>query len=40
MTQYFTVIDLTPGVTYKFKVQSRNVFGYSEYSEEVFILAA
>jgi hypothetical protein len=35
ITQYFTAIALTPGVTYKFKVQSRNAFGYSDYSEEV-----
>jgi hypothetical protein len=36
----YTAIDLTPGITYKFKVQSRNVYGFSADSAEVFILAA
>jgi hypothetical protein len=36
----FTAVSLTTGTTYKFKVQSRNVFDYSELSEEVIILAA
>jgi hypothetical protein len=36
----FTAISLTTGTSYKFKVQSRNVFDYSELSAEVIILAA
>ena len=39
-TRSYTAISLTPGVIYKFKVQARNVYGNSDYSEEVFILAA
>lgn len=31
---------MNPGVTYKFRVQSRNEYGSSPFSEEVFILAA
>jgi hypothetical protein len=31
---------LTVGVTYTFKVQSRNIFGYSAFSNGVSILAA
>jgi hypothetical protein len=38
--QTYTAISLTPGVVYKFIVQARNAFGISDYSEEVFILAA
>jgi hypothetical protein len=37
---YTTEVPLTPGVTYAFKVQSRNEVGFSPYSEEVKILAA
>jgi hypothetical protein len=36
----FTAISLTTGTSYKFKVQSRNMFDYSELSSEVIILAA
>jgi hypothetical protein len=36
----YTAINLTPGITYKFKVQARNAYGYGDYSDEVFILAA
>jgi hypothetical protein len=36
----YTVIGLTAGVTYKFKVQARNEFGLSDYSSEALILAA
>lgn len=34
------VISLTPSESYKFKVRSRNVIGYSDYSNEVTIMAA
>ena len=37
---YLVSSNLTPGVTYTFKVQSRNVFGLSEYSAPVSVLAA
>ena len=36
----YTVTGLTAGVTYAFKVQSRNRIGYSDYSTPVSILAA
>lgn len=36
----FTVIGLTPGTIYKFRVQARNIYGLSEFSAEVLILAA
>jgi hypothetical protein len=36
----FTAKGLIPGTVYKFKVQARNEFGYSEYSNEVLVLAA
>ena len=32
---FFKVEDLTPGSTYKFKVQSRNSYGLSAYSLEL-----
>lgn len=35
-----TVVNLAPGTYYKFKVESRNAYGYSVYSNEVTILAA
>lgn len=35
-----TVIGLTPGTTYKFKVKARNIIGQSEFSETTSILAA
>jgi hypothetical protein len=40
MDQTYTAISLTPGIIYKFKVASRNLIGYSSFSEEVAILAA
>ena len=36
----YTATSLTPGTTYKFKVQSRNSVGYSPFSNVVSILAA
>lgn len=39
-TQSYTATDLTAGTNYKFKVASRNSYGYSDYSTEVLILAA
>ena len=36
----YTVSGLDPGTTYNFKVQARNVYGLSDYSAEVLILAA
>jgi hypothetical protein len=34
------VTNLTPGVTYLFKVKAKNVVGYSDYSAEISVLAA
>jgi titin len=39
-TTSFTVIGLTTGTVYKFKVQARNEYGYSTASDEEFVLAA
>lgn len=39
-TDSHIVLGLTAGVTYKFKVQSRNSYGLSAASSEVIILAA
>jgi large repetitive protein len=39
-TQSFVVTGLTSGVTYNFKVQSRNSHGFSDYSDEVTLLCA
>jgi hypothetical protein len=36
----YTVTQLTAGQTYKFKIEARNSFGFSTYSEEVAILCA
>lgn len=36
----YTATGLTAGLTYKFKVEARNEFGYSQMSEEVEILCA
>jgi len=36
----YTAIGLTAGLTYKFKVEARNSFGYSALSDEVSILCA
>lgn len=38
--QYYTAQNLAAGTTYTFKVQSRNIESYSDFSEEVSILAA
>jgi hypothetical protein len=37
---FFTATGLSVGFTYNFKVQSRNSFGFSDYSSIVTILAA
>jgi hypothetical protein len=37
---YMTIIPLTPGAFYKFKVEARNSVGHSEYSQELEILCA
>lgn len=39
-TKSYTATGLSAGVTYHFKVEARNVYGYSEFSNEVSILAA
>jgi hypothetical protein len=36
----YTAVTLSTGTTYKFKVQSRNEYSYSDFSNEVSILAA
>jgi len=36
----YTVVDLTPGVTYSIKIQSQNSIGYSAESNVVTALAA
>ena len=38
--QQYTIVGLTAGTTYKFKVSARNDFGQSDYSSPVSILAA
>lgn len=37
---YVTTAPLQKGQTYKFKIQARNIVGYSEYSEEISIICA
>jgi len=39
-TQFYTAVGLTQGVTYRFKVRSRNAYGTSLDSAELSILAA
>ena len=40
-TSYTTIISLTPDMVYKFKVESRNAFGYSStYSSDIAVRAA
>jgi len=39
-TAYTTNAPLTAGTRYKFKVESRNAYGFSSFSNEVSILAA
>lgn len=36
----YTAIGLTAGNTYKFKVEARNSYGYSSYSDVIAILCA
>ena len=38
--QAYTAVSLTSGQSYKFKVQARNSVGYSEFSNEITVLAA
>lgn len=33
------ITDLTPGTQYKFRVEARNDFGYSTYSDELIVLS-
>jgi hypothetical protein len=40
MSLLYTHTGLTPGVTYSYNVQARNIFGLSQYSNSVSILAA
>lgn len=37
---YTTLVTLTPGATYRFKVEARNSVGYSELSADLPVLAA
>jgi len=39
-TKSYTATGLSAGVTYHFKVEARNEYGYSDFSNEVSILAA
>lgn len=39
-TTSYTLLSLTPGNTYKIKIQARNSVGYSSFSNEVSILAS
>lgn len=36
----YTALSLVKGKVYTFKVQARNIYGYSAFSTEVSILAA
>jgi len=36
----YTATGLTAGLTYKFKVEARNIYGFSDYSQEISILCA
>jgi len=36
----YTEMGLDPGTLYNFKVQARNIYGLSDYSAEILILAA
>lgn len=40
LTQSLTVSGATGGKTYQFKVEARNVIGYSEYSEVIAVKSA
>jgi len=39
-TTSYTATGLMPGLTYRFKVESRNSYGYSVLSDEISILCA
>jgi hypothetical protein len=39
-TKSYTTTGLTAGLTYKFKVEARNSFDYSAYSQEISIICA
>jgi hypothetical protein len=39
-TKSYVATGLTPGVTYTFKIQARNAYGYSDYSSPLVILSA
>jgi hypothetical protein len=36
----YTITSLTQGLTYQFKIEARNAYGYSVYSNTVSILTA
>jgi hypothetical protein len=36
----YIAIDLTAGITYQFKIESRNSYGYSTFSESITLLCA
>lgn len=36
----YVVTSLTAGINYEFKVEARNIYGYSEYSETITLLCA
>lgn len=36
----YTAFGLTPGVTYEFKIESRNSYGFSTYSETLTLFCA
>lgn len=36
----YTAIELTAGVTYELKIESRNFYGYSTYSSSISLLCA
>jgi hypothetical protein len=38
--QSYTAISLTSGTTYEFKIESRNSYGYSDFSDSITLLAA
>ena len=40
MTSYTTKTDITSGVTYFYRVRARNSVGFSNYSDDLPILAA
>jgi len=40
VASFYKAVGLTAGVTYKFKIEARNTYGYSVYSNELSILCA